>query len=1032
MFLRPHPRLRLATAFATLGFLIATADLRAASKINIASIGDRAPGGGQFLGPSLTSTPSAAGNGWIVFRTLVTSGGTSEQIVAKNMIPGAVNANASTFVVAEIGKSAGKDNDQDLGSFKQFLGRPAINANGDVVFVATLSNSDRLPADITLETPAGVFLYRRAVPGRDATLKAVALARDVVPGIGTIDFGNTIDILSGSLTAIDVPERTPAINDAGDVAFTSVITTPRGFGGAIFLAPQGFNATPVVRIGDVTDGGEFTVLGPPALNNAGTIAFRGLLNDIVDGVFQYSQGITTPLVTTGRVVITTEPFPFAQLLFDFGEEVALNDRGDVAFTAGPLFDGTLESTDLDGAPGVFVFHDGTLSTVGYPGRPVVGRGRITDVTLGPDGGNDVAPPTLSQDGRLIFFGELNSGRQQALFRVDPPYNSIVLTSWITLGGSDPTTSPIQGTYQAAASAPVIDAAGNVTFFARIAGAVTSEALLFLRPDGGAQYVLVGQATPTKGLFGGPPFSGIVLTDAGDVYFKSFVAAGPSGLGLFHWHPSGNGKGDTSLVVRTGDAAPLEGAPRFIDLVGDASVNANGDVAFAALVGDGVGRAVFASSGGVIRPIALPNQDIPSPPAPPAAGFRSIAAAPMMLADGSVVFRGTYDYPDPLLPFSFVVEDGVFVSDPSGGLRLLAHSGESSPVGMPFFRFRDTSVSTGGSIAFRSSLGDEFDLEPPLGLFVIDPSATIRAIAVAGQTIGNGPHVSTLSGRPAIDAAGNVAFLGEVVTDRVGTALVRSAADGTVSVLAQVGGDGPRGGTVKSLSRPTMASNGHLAYRASFEAGSGGTAGFFLTTDSGTIPFVVIGESDADGEGGRFSSLNPGASLNASDQLAFVGSSNQGKTRNGIFLASPSTMTAQALSGRIQPLSLKDEEPKPRDTLRGRVTLETSGLANGFDLSKDAVSIAVSDKETTYFNATVAPNKLARQGNSGVLRRRQAKLKKLRIRAKRGTVHVSFAAGGLDLLLIRPPLTIRLSVGNDGGVVTVPCDDDGEHVVCHPS
>jgi hypothetical protein len=104
-------------------------------------------------------------------------------------------------------------------------------------------------------------------------------------------------------------------------------------------------------------------------------------------------------------------------------------------------------------------------------------------------------------------------------RVAPPYNLNVLTSWIALGGADPTASPIQGTYQAASSAPVVDAAGNVTFFSRIAGSVTSEGLLFLPPGGSAQYVLVGQATPTKGLFGGPPFSGLVLTDAGDVYFK---------------------------------------------------------------------------------------------------------------------------------------------------------------------------------------------------------------------------------------------------------------------------------------------------------------------------------------------------------------------------------------------------------------------------------------------------------------------------------------------------------------------------------
>ncbi len=1036
MSLRCHPRLRHATAFATVLLLLAGGEVRAASKIHVASIGDHAPGGGEYLGPSLTSTPSAGGNGWIAFRSLVISGGTTEQIIGKNMIQGAVSQEASTFVVAEIGKPAGSVGGKDLGTFKQFLGRPAINAHGDVAFVASLSNSDALPAQgsdtLSPVNPAGVFVYHRAVPGHDAILTVVALGRDTVAGIGTLDLTTPIDILAGNAT--DIAERTPAIDDAGNVAFSASIEQDDGPGSAaVFVAPQGTNAAPVVRLGDTVDGGKFTLFGPPALNNAGTIVFRGLLDDVIDGVFQYAQGSTTSLVTTGRMIVTSQPTPFQQELDDFGEVVALNDQGDVAFTAGPLIDNDLESTDVEGVPGVFVLSQGNLSVVGYPGAQVNGRGRITDVTLGTDGGNDVAAPALTADGTLVFFGVLNAGKEQAFFRVAPPYTVPLLTAWISFGGANPTPTPVQGTYQAAASPPVVDASGNVTFFARIAGSVTSEALIFMPPTDAAQFVLVGQATPTKGLFGGPPFSGLVVTDSNDVFFKSFVAAGPGGLGLFRWHMNANGKADTAAVVHTGDPAPVDGAPPIVDLVGDPSANAQGDVAFAALVGGGVGRGIFTTRGGALTAIAIPNQDLPSPPAPPESGFRSLAAGPLMLPDGSVLFHATYDYPDPNNLFgTFTAEDGVFLSDPSGALRLLAHTGQTSPVGTPFFRFRDAVAAVGGVFAFRCSLGTDADFAPPLGLFMVDPASTIHAIAVEGQAVGNGPLTDTLGGHPAVDANGNVAYTADVTTGIPdSTAVVRSRVDGTVSVLAQVGGTGPLGGTVKGLSRPAMSSNGHVAFRASFESGTGGATGYYLAGDTGTTPLIVLGEADADGQGGRLTSISPGASLNASDHLAFIGSSSVGKTRNGIFLASPVTLTAPALSGKERSLSLSGD--KPRDTMRGRLVLQASDPTASFDLTKDSVTIACADKQQTYFSVTIPPKQLVKQGGgTWALRRPQDAVRKLRLRAKRGTVRATFAASGLDFLLAAPPFTLRLSVGNDSGMVVVPCTDTGEAIVCSPS
>lgn len=1020
---RLRSRLRCATALALLSIATMPLGVRAASKLKIAAIGDQAPGGGQFLGPSLTGTPDSAGNGWVVFRSLVTSGGTSEQIVAKNL-GGAVAGDAGTFVVAEIGKSAGKADGKDLGSFKQFLGRPTINANGDVAFVATLSNSDRLPSDLTQPNPAGLFLYRRAATG--TPLSAVVLSRAVFGGVGILDFTTPIDLLGTSLSAIDVPERTPALNDAGDVAFAAATDK----GGAIFLAPGGAAPSPIVRVGDDTTGGKFLVLGPPALTASDDVVFRGVLDgSLKDGIYRYSGGTVTPLVTSGRTIVTLEPSPFEQRVDDFDSVVSTNDAGDVIFAAGPLIDSSIDSTDLDGAPGVFLLHGANLMLLAYPGKSVPTRGRITGLSLGPDGGNAVAPPVIAADGTVAFIASLNSGGQQALFRVSPPWDTTVIFPEVVFGGANPGQSPIGGTYQAPSSAPAIDALGDITFYARLGGAATSEALLFLQPNDQVQQVLVGDATPTKGLFGGPPFSSLVQTDAGDVYFKSFVAAGPSALGLFRWRILPTGKPDLQIVVRTGDAAPLAGAPRIIDLVGDASPNASGAVAFTALVNDaskGVFRVLLVSDANGVRKIAAPGDDLPSPPLPPQAAVRSVAAGPTMLPDGSVVFRATYDYVDPLIPFQLDVEDGLFVMDPSGSLRRLANSGATSPTGTDFLRIREANAAAGPSIAFRSSLGTQFDIQPPLGLFAVDPSGGIRTVAVQDGSIGSFT-VQDFSSHFAVDSSGTVTFNGTISTsDGTGGALVQSRADGTATVLAQVGATGPMGGTIRSLSRPAGASNGHLAYRASFEQLTGGVAGYYLMTPAGTSSLVVLGESDATGQGGRLTTLNPAASLNSSDHLAFIGTVNQGTARNGIFLASQTSMSAQKVAARIRPIAT---DGKSRDTISGKLTLRAGDLGDGFSPGREAAAFVLSDGFTTYVNASIAPKKLVKRGGAWVLKRPQGSLRRLTLRVKKNVVRASFVATGLDLFALTPPLTLRLDVGNDAGLVSISCSGGDTRVTC---
>ncbi len=120
----------------------------AASKATVAYLGQAVPGGGVFAGPSFVGEPSAAGNGWIAFRAQVV-GSTSEQIIVSNFVTHQRN------VVASVGGTVSKD----IGTVKQFLGRPTVNAHGDVAFAAVISPPSGTKVDPTAPTPGGIFLY---------------------------------------------------------------------------------------------------------------------------------------------------------------------------------------------------------------------------------------------------------------------------------------------------------------------------------------------------------------------------------------------------------------------------------------------------------------------------------------------------------------------------------------------------------------------------------------------------------------------------------------------------------------------------------------------------------------------------------------------------------------------------------------------------------------------------------------------------------------------------------------------------------
>src|SRR5581483_6437337 len=439
---------------------------RAASKIAVAALGQPAPGGGVFAGPSFAGWPAAAGEGWVAFRTSLQGAAASEAIVAARM-----TAPTTRVQVAALGATAPAQ-----GKFKSFIGRPAVNANGDVAFMALLTGSGQASA-AGQPTPAGAFLFRQSPPPGEPALVAIALAGQVV-GTGVLDLATPTDSGADS-TAIDLPERALALNDADVVA----IVTTAGNGGL----------TPIVTTGQAFAGGVFTTFGQPALNNGGRIAFHATVDNgsVTDGIFVYdpSSGLSEP-VAAGQQVEEATPSPNTQVLQDFGDELALDDAGDIAFTAGPLFDRT--RTDFVGAPGALVFHDGVVTPVVYPGQTVSG-GRVKGIQLGQPGRFLVAPPALAPDGSVVVFAALNGGSSEGIFRAAPPYAT--LTPLVVTDGLTADATPAGGTYNGLEAPPAVDGTGAAAFRVLIAGGQTSEAIVYQPLAGAPSDIGVGVGAP---------------------------------------------------------------------------------------------------------------------------------------------------------------------------------------------------------------------------------------------------------------------------------------------------------------------------------------------------------------------------------------------------------------------------------------------------------------------------------------------------------------------------------------------------------
>jgi hypothetical protein len=294
----------------------------------VAREGDRVPGVGRLSGFGKHPAPGLGDDGTVVFAAAVAGGRAVEGIFAAH--------NGRVRPVALSGAAAPGIASGVLAA----LDAPAINAKGDIAFLATVRR--------------GRESFEALLVSSRGQLQKVVAQGDAAPAGGTFaGFGP------------------PALNRDGVVAFGAAVEG-RAVPGGIFVSSAG-RLRMVLGAGDETPiGGIFAKFSERlGLSDAGTIAFHGLLKaaPVAAGIFAIEDGRT-------RVIAQlADPAPGGGRFSNFGLWPAVSTAGSIGFAA---------SVDDGPSPVIIVRagRDGLRRVVGV-GDSLPGGARIASLTLFP-------------------------------------------------------------------------------------------------------------------------------------------------------------------------------------------------------------------------------------------------------------------------------------------------------------------------------------------------------------------------------------------------------------------------------------------------------------------------------------------------------------------------------------------------------------------------------------------------------------------------------------------------------------------------
>ncbi|TWU22760.1 DUF7453 family protein [Bythopirellula polymerisocia] len=428
---------------------------------------------------------------------------------------------------------------------------------------------------------------------------------------------------------------------------------------------------------------------------------------------------------------------------------------------------------------------------------------------------------------------------------------------------------------------------NLTRFVAVATLLAGLAIAHPIQAATRVVVLSGDAAPDgNGFFAGRRFvfSSSVLNDAGQVAFYASLGGTSGGstddTGIFR------GDGLTlSQIVRAGQAAP-GGNDDFSSFSNSSSfpsivLNDAGQVAFfsrltATSSGVDPDRGIFLGDGATLSQIVRNGQATPE-----GTGSFTTFSNPVLNNVGEVAFQG-----------SVFVNTSILRSDETT-LTQIARKGQTVPDGNGTFSFLgDPALNNMGQVASIALLtGTSGAPTDDTGIFRGD-GTTLTQIVRKGQTApdGNGSFAlfNSLLGSPALNDAGQVAFLSSLNDTTGGTAdntgIFRG--DGTTLVqLARTGQPAPGGnGNFSILQFPALNNLGQAAFLANLTNTSGGlfdNSGIFLGDGTSLTQIARAGQATPGGNGNFFSFGDP--AMNDAGQVVFSASSIGSTINGGIYL-----------------------------------------------------------------------------------------------------------------------------------------------------
>ena len=331
--------------------------------VTVARDGDRVPGVGRLSGFGRHPTPALSDTGTVVFAAAIAGGRAVEGIFSWSA--GRLRAVATT------GSPAPGMASSVLGS----LDSPAVNARGDIVFLASIRRG-RESLEAILASTGGV-------------LRKVVAQGDPAP--------------AGGVFAAFGP---PAINARGRVGFAAVVEG-KAVPGGIFVA-NGDRVQMVVGAGEETPiGGIFAKFSERiGLNDGDVIAFHGMLKlaPVEAAIFEVADGRVRAISRLG------DSAPGGGTIARFGLWPAIGSGGAIAFAA---------SIDGGATPVAILLADGgRLTRVVAVGETLPGGDRIASLTLypvvsvGPRGHVTfaVAPIATGEGPEGLFIAQPAAGR----------------------------------------------------------------------------------------------------------------------------------------------------------------------------------------------------------------------------------------------------------------------------------------------------------------------------------------------------------------------------------------------------------------------------------------------------------------------------------------------------------------------------------------------------------------------------------------------------------------------------------------------